>query len=96
LGNWAGKGKGSPVRAYQLYLKGNGNAWEWIGTLEAATHADAFGQALLCLSADEMGRPVRIEEDHERAYRKPLRLPQERRTGCGDELPATRRDGSRR
>lgn len=59
------------MRTYQLYLKDE-NAWVWVGTLEAATHADAFRSALLCLGSGDDQRPIRIEQDTEGAYHKPI------------------------
>jgi hypothetical protein len=60
------------VRRYQLYIRKE-DAWEWIGTIDAATHADAFQLALQCLGPGDNDRPIRIEEDTERTYRKPVR-----------------------
>jgi hypothetical protein len=58
------------VRAYQLYLR-NEKSWDWIGTIDADTHADAFRTALLCLGPGDDQRPIRLEQDIEGAYRKP-------------------------
>ncbi|HEY2586960.1 MAG TPA: hypothetical protein VGI81_14540 [Tepidisphaeraceae bacterium] len=60
------------MRAYQLHVKVDG-AWSWICTIDAPTHAEAFQRALLCLSPSELERPIRVEEDVEGAYRKPIR-----------------------
>lgn len=57
------------MRAYQFYVKRNHN-WTWVGTIDAATHADAFRQALLCLGPGDEDRPIRLEQDTEGAYRK--------------------------
>jgi hypothetical protein len=59
--------------SYQLYLKTQGNSWDWIGTFDAATHADAFRMALLSLGPGDERRPIRVEQDIDGAYRKPLR-----------------------
>lgn len=59
------------MRTYQLYLKDE-RAWDWVGTIDAPTHADAFREALLSLRPGDDTRPIRIEEDTERAYRKTL------------------------
>lgn len=62
------------MRAYQLYLKGD-RAWDWIGTIDADTHADAFQAALQCLGPGDDQRPIRLEQDIEGAYRKPFEEP---------------------
>lgn len=59
------------MRAYQLYLKED-NAWVWVGTIDAATHAEAFRLALLSLGPGDEDRPIRVEQDTEGAYRKPV------------------------
>ncbi|HEY2586360.1 MAG TPA: hypothetical protein VGI81_11405 [Tepidisphaeraceae bacterium] len=60
------------MRTYQLYRRKE-NAWDWVGTLDAPTHADAFRAALLCLAPGDERRPIRIEQDTEGAYRKPCK-----------------------
>ena len=72
--------------SYQLYLKTPGNSWDWIGTFDAATHADAFRTALLSLSPGDESRPIRVEQDIDGAYRKPLFQK--------DYLPAAVRDSN--
>ena len=39
------------MKRYQLYVRevGEGGRWEWLCTVEAATHAEAFHRALLAL-----------------------------------------------
>lgn len=58
------------MRAYQLHVKVEG-AWAWVCTIDAATHADAFRQALRCVGSNNQNRPIRFEEDTEGAFRKP-------------------------
>lgn len=66
------------MRAYQLYLRGDAS-WDWIGTIDADTHADAFRAALLRLAPGDEQRPIRLEQDVEGAYRKPF---EDARLGC--------------
>lgn len=67
------------MRAYQLYLKGEAS-WDWIGTIDANSHADAFQAVLQRLGPGDEQRPIRLEQDVEGAYRKPLEAA---RSGCG-------------
>jgi len=59
------------LRAYQLYIKER-DAWVWVGTIDAPTHAEAFRFALLCLEPGDEDKPIRLEQDMEGDYRKPL------------------------
>lgn len=58
------------MRTYQLYIRLE-NAWTWVCTIDAATHAEAFDMALPCLPSRDSDSPIRIEEDTEGAFRKP-------------------------
>lgn len=58
------------MRAYQLHVKVEG-AWEWVCTIDAPTHAEAFRQALICIGRANQERPIRLEQDTEGAFRKP-------------------------
>lgn len=61
----------SVVRAYQLYVMRE-KSWDWIGTIDANSHAEAFQAALLSLGPDDENLPIRLEQDVEGAYRKPV------------------------
>ena len=60
------------MRTYQLYLRDQ-KAWDWVGTIDAPTHAEAFRTALLSLGPGDEKRPILIQQDIEGAYRKPLK-----------------------
>lgn len=59
------------MRAYQLYIKEK-DAWVWVGTIDAPTHAEAFRFALLCLEPGDEDKAIRLEQDMAGDYRKPL------------------------
>lgn len=59
-----------PMNVYQLYIK-TGEQWEWLCTIDAATHAEAFHRAVLCLGQAHYDKPIRLEQDLEGVYRKP-------------------------
>ena len=75
------------MRAYQFYVKRN-HDWTWVGTIDAATHADAFRQALLCLRAGDEDRPIRLEEDTEGAYRKAFKPVEAQPPGSAPPRPS--------
>lgn len=76
------------MSAYQLYLRDDENSWDWIGTLEAATHAEAFRLVLRCLGPGDHERPIRVEQDTEGVFRKPLSRP--RPSACESHSKYTR------
>ena len=66
------------LKSYQLHVREDGR-WEWLCTVEADTHAEAFHSALLGMGGEHYRKPIRVEQDTDGAYRKPC-------------PPATRRD----
>jgi hypothetical protein len=57
------------MNRYQLHVREDGR-WEWLCTIEAATHAEAFHRAIQCLGDDHYNKPIRLEQDLEGAYFK--------------------------
>jgi hypothetical protein len=47
-------------RTYQLYVKVAGR-WTWLCDIQAATHADAFRDAMLCLKPEHYDKPIKLE-----------------------------------
>jgi hypothetical protein len=51
-----------PTKLYQLYVKITGK-WEWVCTIEADSHAEAFRSAMQCLDPRLYDKPIRLEQD---------------------------------
>lgn len=52
------------MRVYQLFVK-MGRRWNWLCDLNAASHADAFREAMLRLEPEHFDKQIRLEESHE-------------------------------
>jgi hypothetical protein len=50
------------MSAYQLSAKVAGE-WEWICTIDAETHPEAFRKAMLCLESRHYDKPIKLEQD---------------------------------
>jgi hypothetical protein len=50
------------MNAYQLHVKVEGE-WEWICTVDAETHPEAFRKAMLCLESRHYDKQIKLEQE---------------------------------
>ena len=50
------------MNRYHLYVKLEGR-WQWVRTIEAASHAEAFRSAMHMLDPEYYGKPIRLEQE---------------------------------
>jgi hypothetical protein len=54
---------------YHLYVKVQGR-WEWVRTIEAENHTEAFRRAMHNLEPEHYDKPIRLEQEETRAGKK--------------------------
>lgn len=47
---------------YHLYVKVEGK-WQWVSTIEARDHRQAFSSAMLTLKPEHYDKPIRLEQE---------------------------------
>ena len=62
------------MNRYQLHVREEAR-WEWLCTVEADSHAEAFHRAILALGGEHYHKPIRPEQDTGGDYRKPCTPP---------------------